>query len=60
MDVVDPQFLVTFRYPGHFTRGVFAAPNPLVRLVLIVRSQRHPTDLAVVVDDGVARAAAAW
>ena len=56
MDVVDQQFLVTFRYPVHFTRGVFAATNPLMRKVLIDRSHRHPTDFAVVVDDGVARA----
>ena len=53
MDVVDQQFLVTFRYPVHFTRGVFAATNPLMRTVLTSRSQRHPTDFAVMVDDGV-------
>jgi len=56
MDVVDQQFLVTFRYPVHFTRGVFAAANPLLRKILTDRSQRHPTDFTVMVDDGVARA----
>ena len=56
MDVVDQQFLVTFRYPVHFTRGVFAATNPLLRKVLTDKSHRHPTDLVVMVDDGVVRA----
>jgi 3-dehydroquinate synthase len=55
MDVVDQQFLVTFRYPVHFTRGVFAASNPLLRRVVTERSDRHPTDIVVMVDDGVVR-----
>jgi 3-dehydroquinate synthase len=56
MDVVDQQFLVTFRYPVHFTRGVFGGTNPLLRKVLTDKSHRHPTDLVVMVDDGVVRA----
>jgi 3-dehydroquinate synthase len=56
MDVVDQQFLVTFRYPVHFARGVFAATNPLLRKVLTDKSHRRPTDFAVMVDDGVVRA----
>src|SRR5262245_13157359 len=55
MDVVDQQFLVTFRYPVHFTRGVFAATNPLLRQVLTERSERRPLDFVVMVDDGVVR-----
>ena len=55
MDIVDQQFLVTFRYPVHFTRGVFGAGNPLLRQVLTERSHRRPTDCAVVVDEGVVR-----
>jgi 3-dehydroquinate synthase len=55
MDVVDQQFLVTFRYPVHFTRGVFAASNPLLRNVITSRSDRKPTDFVVMVDDGVVR-----
>jgi 3-dehydroquinate synthase len=56
MDVVDQQFLVTFRYPVHFTRGVFAPANPLLRRVLTEHSPRRPTDVVVVVDDGVVAA----
>ena len=56
MDVVDQQFLVTFRYPVHFTRGVFAMDNPLLLNVLTERSDRHPADFVVMVDDGVRRA----
>jgi 3-dehydroquinate synthase len=56
MDVVDQQFLVTFRYPVHFTRRVFAPGNPLLRTILAGRSERHPADFAVMVDDGVAQA----
>ena len=56
MDVVDQQFLVTFRYPVHFTRGVFSADNPLLRNVLTAKTHRRPSDFVVMVDDGVARA----
>jgi 3-dehydroquinate synthase len=56
MDVVDQQFRVAFRYPVHFTRGVFGAHNPLLRRVLTEGSPRQPTDLVVAVDDGVVRA----
>ena len=55
MDVIDQQFLVAFRYPVHFTRGVFAASNPLLRKILTDRSSRRPTDFVVMVDDGVVR-----
>jgi 3-dehydroquinate synthase len=55
MDVVDQQFLVTFRYPVHFTRGVFAVTNPLLRNVITARSERKPTDFVVMIDDGVVR-----
>jgi 3-dehydroquinate synthase len=56
MDFVDQQFLVTFRYPVHFTRGVFAAGNPLLHKVLTDRSPRRPVDFAVVLDEGMLRA----
>jgi 3-dehydroquinate synthase len=56
MDVIDQQLLVTFRYPVHFTRGVFNAANPVLRNVLTQRSSRQPADFLVVVDEGVVRA----
>ena len=56
MDLIEQEFRVGFRYPVHFTRRVFAETNPLLRTVLTARSPRHPTDLVVVVDEGVANA----
>ena len=68
MDVIKQEFLVPVRYPVHFTTGVFAASNPLLRDLM---SPRHaarknarkgesdhdaPAKLVVVVDRGVERA----
>jgi 3-dehydroquinate synthase len=55
MDVIHQEFRVGFRYPVHFTRGVFSPDNPVLRDVL----QTHrstPAEAVVVLDDGVGRA----
>jgi 3-dehydroquinate synthase len=68
MDVIEQEFLVPVRYPVHFTTGVFAASNPLLRdLMATGRAARTnartddseddaPAKLVVVVDRGVERA----
>jgi 3-dehydroquinate synthase len=52
MDVIDQQFSVTFRYPVHFTHGVFDARNRLLQQVLEGHSDQRPADVVVVVDAG--------
>jgi len=56
MDLIEQEFSVAFRYPVHFTRGVFDPANPLFHRVVVGASPRLPADMVVVVDDGVARA----
>ena len=68
MDVIEQEFLLPVRYPVHFTTGVFAASNPLLRdLVAMGPAARtnattgdteddSPAKLVVVVDRGVERA----
>ena len=68
MDVIEQEFLVPVRYPVHFTTGVFATSNPLLRdLVGSGHAARTnattgdseddaPAKLVVVVDRGVERA----
>ena len=68
MDVIEQEFLVPVRYPVHFTTGVFATSNPLLRdLVASGHAARTnattgdseddaPAKLVVVVDRGVERA----
>jgi 3-dehydroquinate synthase len=58
MDVIQQEFLVPVRYPVHFTTGVFAASNPLLRDLLVTRNpdDDEPARAAVVVDRGVERA----
>ena len=53
MDVVNQQFSVAFRYAVHFTHGVFTPENPVLRNVLAGHSARRPSDVLVVLDDGV-------
>jgi 3-dehydroquinate synthase len=68
MDVIEQEFLVPVRYPVHFTTGVFAASNPLLRDLVatggVARTNATtgdsdddaPAKLVVVVDRGVERA----
>jgi len=56
MDLIDQQFRVSFRFPVYFTRGVFNSANPLLRSVLTDFATRHPSDVVVVLDDGVLKA----
>jgi 3-dehydroquinate synthase len=66
MDVIQQEFLVPVRYPVHFTTGVFAASNRLLRDVIADgRSSaaaapngedRLPARVVVVLDRGVERA----
>jgi 3-dehydroquinate synthase len=67
MDVIEQEFLVPVRYPVHFTTGVFAASNPLLRnLIATGRAARNartghseddaPAKVVVVVDRGLERA----
>jgi 3-dehydroquinate synthase len=56
MDVIDQSFGVKFRYPVHFTRGVFSPVNPVFRSTLTAMSPVVPSELVAVVDEGVAMA----
>ncbi len=67
MDVIEQEFLVSVRYPVHFTTGVFTPSNRLLRdLVSTGRARvsagtrgndgEAPAKLVVVVDRGVERA----
>ena len=68
MDVIEQEFLLPVRYPVHFTIGVFAASNPLLRDLMAAgraartnartgdREDDAPAKLVVVVDRGVERA----
>jgi 3-dehydroquinate synthase len=53
MDAIQQAVPVTFRYPVHFTEGVFTPANPLLRSVLAHDGERLPADAIVVVDAGV-------
>lgn len=56
MDVIDQSVTVTFRFPVHFTTGLFDPANPLLRQVVGASPDPAPADAVVVVDDGVRRA----
>jgi 3-dehydroquinate synthase len=68
MDVIEQEFLLPVRYPVHFTTGVFAASNTLLRDLMSTRhaarknatadesEDEAPAKLVVVVDRGVERA----
>jgi len=55
MDVIHQEFRVGFRYPVHFTRGVFSPDNAVLASV-VERQRSGPSDAVAVVDDGVVRA----
>ncbi len=56
MDAIQQAVHVSFRFPVHFTTGVFASSNPLLQTLIAGASERLPSDTVVVVDDGVRRA----
>jgi 3-dehydroquinate synthase len=56
MDLIAQEFRVSFRYPVHFTRGVFETANPVLLSVLGHERPPRVADLVVVVDAGVAKA----
>jgi 3-dehydroquinate synthase len=56
MDQIQQDLHVTFRYPVHFTSGVFDASNPLLRDLIAGSADRRPTDVVAIADRGVADA----
>src|SRR5262245_29461236 len=56
MDRIQQDLHVTFRYPVHFTTGVFEPSNTLLRDVIAGSADRRPADVVAVVDRGVADA----
>jgi 3-dehydroquinate synthase len=56
MDALDQAIHVTFRFPVHFTTGVFDASNPILHTLIAGASERLPSDTIAVVDDGAATA----
>jgi 3-dehydroquinate synthase len=56
MDVLDQSVRVTFRFPVHFTTGLFDPNNLVLRSVTTVPADPAPSDAVVVIDDGVERA----
>jgi 3-dehydroquinate synthase len=56
MDVIEQEIHVTFRYPVHFTTGLFAASNRLLRDLVEGRADARPVRVVVVIDRGVQRA----
>jgi 3-dehydroquinate synthase len=56
MDVIQQEIQVAFRYPVHFTTGVFTTSNRLVRDLVRTADGQTPARAVVVVDDGVVRA----
>ena len=56
MDVIHQTIEVSFRYPVHFTTGIFTAANPLLRDLVAGTDREGPARLVAVVDGGVLRA----
>jgi 3-dehydroquinate synthase len=56
MDTIQQEIHVSFRYPVHFTSGVFAPANPLLRDVAARPGVVPPSRALVVLDGGVERA----
>jgi 3-dehydroquinate synthase len=52
---IRQDFQVSFRYPVHFTRDLFAADNPIFRDVMARNAAEPPPKLLVVLDRGVQR-----
>jgi 3-dehydroquinate synthase len=55
-DVYQQRFTVTFDYPVHFTRGVFAPPNETLARVIGRRGDAPVHRILVCIDSGLARA----
>lgn len=55
MDAIHQEIQVSFRYPVHFTTGVFAKTNRLLRDLVAGAEPHAPARVMVVVDAGVAR-----
>lgn len=56
MDAIQQEIHVAFRYPVHFTTGVFAGSNRLLRNLVARSDDGHPARIVAVVDRGVDRA----
>src|SRR5690606_8865225 len=54
-EFIQQSFQVTYDYRVHFTRELFAATNPLLRLFVMAHSSGITAKALVVVDEGVAR-----
>ncbi|ADI14989.1 3-dehydroquinate synthase [Truepera radiovictrix] len=52
---ITQEIAVTFRYPVHFTRGLFRPENPLLAQTLARADEAGPKKVLAVVDEGVAR-----
>src|SRR4051794_7303036 len=56
MDVIEQEIHVAFRYPVHFTTGLFTGSNRLLRDLVAGTADTSPARLVVVLDRGVQRA----
>lgn len=56
MDAIQQEIQLSFRFPVHFTTGVFSASNRLLRDLIARAGTGDSARALVVVDDGVARA----
>jgi 3-dehydroquinate synthase len=56
MDAIQQEIHVAFRYPVHFTTGVFARSNRLLRDLVALSDGGTPARMVAVVDRGVDRA----
>lgn len=56
MDAIQQEIHVSFRYPVHFTTGVFAPANPLLRDLMARRGAPGASRVLVVLDSGVTAA----
>jgi 3-dehydroquinate synthase len=54
MQAIDQAVRISFRYPVHFTTGLFALGNPLLRDILVAdRAATGPSKVLCVIDDGL-------
>ncbi|MPY89375.1 MAG: 3-dehydroquinate synthase [Luteitalea sp.] len=51
MDAIEQEFRVSFRYPVHFTTGVFSPSNPLLKTAI-----QSPAKILFIVDGGLSAA----
>jgi 3-dehydroquinate synthase len=52
---IAQEIAVTFRYPVHFTRGLFRPQNPLLAQTLVRAEETGPKKVLAVVDEGLAQ-----